>query len=71
MNSPLSQRELNQYTILFWKLIIGIIAFGTILIFSIGLGLFGKLPDLKTLENPKSNQASEVIADDNVVLGTY
>ena len=71
MNSPLSQRELNQYTILFWKLIIGIIAFGTILIFSIGLGLFGKLPDLKTLESPKSNQASEVIADDNVVLGTY
>jgi penicillin-binding protein 1A len=71
MNSPLTQRELSQFTILFWKWIVGIIAFGAILIFSIGLGLFGKLPDLKTLENPKSNQASEVIADDNVVLGTY
>lgn len=71
MNTPLSQRELNQYTIRFWKWIIGIIAFGAILIFSIGLGLFGRLPDLRALENPKSNQASEVISDDNVVLGTY
>jgi len=71
MNTPLTQHELNQYTIRFWKWIIGIIAFGAILIFSIGLGLFGRLPDLRALENPKSNQASEVISDDNVVLGTY
>lgn len=71
MNSPLTKHELNRYTILFWKWIIGIIAFGAILIFSIGLGLFGRLPELRALENPKSNQASEVISDDNVVLGTY
>ncbi len=71
MNSQLTKQELNRYTILFWKWIIGIIAFGAILIFSIGLGLFGRLPDLRALENPKSNQASEVISDDNVVLGTY
>lgn len=71
MSSQLTKQELNRYTILFWKWIIGIIAFGAILIFSIGLGLFGRLPDLRTLENPKSNQASEVISDDNVVLGTY
>ena len=71
MNTQLTRHELNRYTIRFWKWIIGIIAFGAILIFSIGLGLFGSLPDLRTLENPKSNQASEVISDDNVVLGTY
>jgi penicillin-binding protein 1A len=71
MNTQLTQKDITSYTISFWKWIIGIIAFGAILIFSIGLGLFGKLPDLKTLENPKSNQASEVIADDNIVLGTY
>jgi penicillin-binding protein 1A len=71
MNTQLTQHELNQYTIRFWKWIIGIIAFGAILIFSIGLGLFGRLPDLRALENPKSNQASEVISDDNVVLGTF
>ena len=71
MNTQLTQHELNQYTIRFWKWIIGVIAFGAILIFSIGLGLFGRLPDLRALENPKSNQASEVISDDNVVLGNY
>ncbi len=71
MSTQLTQLELNQYTIRFWKWIIGVIAFGAILIFSIGLGLFGRLPDLRALENPKSNQASEVISDDNVVLGTY
>lgn len=71
MNTQLTQHDINRYTIRFWKWIIGIIAFGAILIFSIGLGLFGKLPDLRALENPKSNQASEVISDDNIVLGTY
>ncbi|HEY1010499.1 MAG TPA: transglycosylase domain-containing protein [Daejeonella sp.] len=71
MNTQLTQQDINRYTIRFWKWIIGIIAFGAILLFSIGLGLFGALPDLRTLENPKSNQASEVISDDNVILGTY
>ncbi|NEU07571.1 penicillin-binding protein [Flavihumibacter sp. R14] len=71
MNNKLSQQDLSRYTINFWKWIIGIIAFGAIIIFSIGLGLFGTLPSFRDLENPKSNQASEVISDDNVVLGTY
>ena len=46
-------------------------AFGIILIFSIGLGLFGPLPSFRDLENPKSNLASEIISDDGVVLGSY
>jgi penicillin-binding protein 1A len=71
MNTKLTQHDLNRYTILFWKWILGLIAFGAILIFSIGLGLFGKLPDLRMLENPKSYQASEVISSDDIVLGTY
>ncbi|MEO8794870.1 MAG: transglycosylase domain-containing protein [Daejeonella sp.] len=71
MSNQLSKQDLNRYTITFWKWIIGLIAFGAILIFSIGLGLFGKLPSFRDLENPKSNLASEVISDDNVVLGTY
>jgi len=42
-----------------------------LLIFSTGLGLFGKLPSFRDLENPKSNLASEVISSDDVILGTY
>ena len=71
MNNNLSKQDLNRYTINFWKWIIGIIALGAIIIFSIGLGLFGTLPSFRDLENPKSNQASEVISDDNAILGTY
>ena len=36
------------------------------------MGVFGELPSLRDLENPKSNQASEIIADDGkTVLGTW
>ena len=70
-NNKLTKQDLTRYTINFWKWIIGFIALGAIIIFSIGLGLFGALPSFRDLENPKSNQASEVISDDNVILGTY
>ncbi len=70
-NTLLSKQEIVRYTITFWKIIIGVLAFGIILLFSIGLGLFGKLPSSSELENPKSNQASEVIAADGIPLGTY
>lgn len=67
----LTKQEITKYTITFWKIVIGVIAFGIILIFSIGLGLFGKLPSFRDLENPKSNLSSDVISDDGVVLGSY
>lgn len=70
-NNQLTRQDAGRYTIRFWKLIIACIAFVAILIFSAGLGLFGKLPSFRDLENPKSNLASEVISADEVVLGKY
>jgi penicillin-binding protein 1A len=35
------------------------------------LGLFGKLPDFKALENPQSELSSELYSSDGVLLGTY
>lgn len=70
-NKPLTTQELSHYNIVFWKIFIGVTAFFIILIFSIGLGLFGKVPSFRDLENPKSNLASEVLSDDGVVLGNY
>lgn len=69
--AQISKQDVRRYTVNFWKMILGFIAFGIILIFAIGLGLFGKLPSFRDLENPKSNQASEVVSDDGVVLGSY
>ena len=70
-NTSLTHEEITRYTIRFWKIVIGLVAFGIILILSIGLGLFGSLPSFRDLENPKSNQASEVISSDGKILGTY
>lgn len=69
--NTLNQEETKRYTRNFWKLLIGLILLGFLFIFSVGMGLFGKLPTFRDLENPKSNLASEVISDDGVVLGTY
>lgn len=71
INKNLNRQDVRRYTIRFWKLILAGIAFVAILVFSAGLGLFGKLPSFRDLENPKSNLASEVISADDVVLGKY
>ena len=56
---------------LFWGL------FGLGVLLAVGLfwaaaaGLLGPMPDLKQLENPKTNLATQVISSDGVVLGKY
>ena len=69
--NTLTAEDAKRYTRTLWKLLIGVILLGFLFIFSVGVGLFGKLPTFRDLENPKSNLASEVISDDGVVLGTY
>jgi len=69
--NTLTTEDVKRYTRNFWKVLIGVILLGFLFIFSVGIGLFGKLPTFRDLENPKSNLASEVISADNVVLGTY
>src|SRR5690606_14870294 len=69
--NTLTTEDTKRYTRTFWKVLIGLILLGFLFIFSVGVGLFGKLPTFRDLENPKSNLASEVISDDGVVLGTY
>lgn len=70
-SNQLTKADISRYTRNFWKMIFALILLGFIFFISVGLGLFGKLPSFRDLENPKSNLASEVISDDGVVLGTY
>src|SRR5690606_33610538 len=70
-NNKLRKDEISRYTRTFWKVLIGLILIGFLFIFCVGVGLFGKLPTFRDLEDPKSNLASEVISDDGKVLGTY
>ncbi|HEX7846346.1 MAG TPA: transglycosylase domain-containing protein, partial [Chitinophagaceae bacterium] len=56
---------------IFWRIfLIGFGAF-VLLIVLITLGVFGKMPSLKDLENPTIQQASEVYAIDGTLMGKY
>ncbi|RZK88527.1 MAG: penicillin-binding protein, partial [Pedobacter sp.] len=71
MNKPLSAADEKRYNLRIWKIVIGGIALFAIFISMMGFGLFGTLPSFRDIEHPKSNQASEIIADDGRTLGTY
>ncbi|MHB1277187.1 MAG: transglycosylase domain-containing protein [Bacteroidia bacterium] len=61
----------SQLLIWFWGLFFGSIFLVFLLFVLISNGLFGKLPDVKELENPKNNVATEIISSDNVILGKF
>lgn len=71
MNKKLSQEDIRRYNYRIWKLLIGGMVLFALFIIAIGFGLFGELPSFRDIEHPKSNQASEILADDDRVLGTY
>lgn len=71
MSKPLSPELIRKYNLRLWKLLIGGLVFFALFIVCIGLGLFGDIPSFRTIENPKSNEATEVISEDGKVLGTY
>jgi len=70
-NSKLTTEDIKRYTRRFWAILLGLIGFGFLFLFLVRIGLFGKLPSFDELENPQSNLASEILTDDNRVLGTY
>ncbi|MFD2864752.1 penicillin-binding protein 1A [Mucilaginibacter antarcticus] len=67
----LSQQDIKRYNWYIWRFVIACFAFVVILIGLTTFGAFGPLPSLRELENPKSDQASEVRSSDDQVLGKY
>jgi penicillin-binding protein 1A len=64
--------DIRRYNWYMWRAVIAFFALFVLLIVVTYFGLFGPLPSFRDLENPKSNQASEVIGDDgHSILGTY
>src|ERR1022692_1946096 len=51
-----------------WILVLGGLAFITLIFTFAWFGLFGALPSLQELENPQANLASEIYADDGTTL---
>ena len=56
---------------IFWRVFFIGIALFILFLFSINLGLFGKMPSLGQLENPAITLATEVYADDGTLMGKY
>ncbi|MGZ3873552.1 MAG: transglycosylase domain-containing protein, partial [Mucilaginibacter sp.] len=71
MNAKLTPQDIKRYNWYIWKTVIGCFALFILLLVVTYFGLFGPLPTFRAIENPKSNQASEVLAADKTVLGTY
>src|ERR1051325_5486837 len=58
-----------KYLKIFWIIVLSPFLLLTILVLCVNY--FGKLPTFEELENPRSNQASEVISADQELLGKY
>ena len=67
----LRPEDIRRYNWYIWKALIAFVALFVLLLVVTYFGLFGPLPTFSAIENPKSFQASEVLAADKTVLGTY
>jgi penicillin-binding protein 1A len=71
MNSVISPQDIKRYNGYIWKFFIGCFVFVVAMIGLTTMGVFGTLPTLRDLENPKSDQASIVYSSDKQILGKY
>jgi penicillin-binding protein 1A len=67
----LTNHDIRRFNWYIWKVVIGGFVLVVLLLSLTAAGAFGPLPSFVDLENPKSNLASEVISEDNQVLGKY
>ena len=61
----------NKYIKWLWILLISPAIFIVLLVFLVGIGVFGSLPKVEELLNPKNNLASIVYSGDMKILGKY
>lgn len=70
-NNSLSPERLKRYNLIIWKILFGGLFLFAVFIWMISFGIFGTIPSFKIIEHPKSNEATEILADDGKVIGTY
>ncbi|HEY4799262.1 MAG TPA: transglycosylase domain-containing protein, partial [Bacteroidia bacterium] len=67
----LSPKKLKKYLLIFWALFFSPFLLIFLVVFSVSMGWFGPLPDVKDLQNPRMNLATEIISSDGKILGKY
>jgi penicillin-binding protein 1A len=66
-----ANQDFSRYVKWFWKLFAGGIL-AIILVFLLASwGVFGEMPDIEDLQNPKTNLASEIISADGKLIAKY
>jgi penicillin-binding protein 1A len=60
-----------NYLVKFWMLYFLFAALVILFFYGIADGWFGTMPTFEELENPKTNQATEVYSSDGILLGTF
>ena len=63
--------DVKKHIKTFWKLFAGGLLLVILFFLFASWGLFGKLPDETSLENPEKNLATEIIGSDGVTLGKF
>ena len=67
----INNQKYRRYIKIFWVLFsIGFLSFISLFL-AAGLGLLGKMPDFRQLENPKTNLATQIYSSDNKVIGKF
>ena len=65
------KNKFKKYTLIIWALFV----FGVSSVFGIfyyaSIGGLGDMPDLKVLENPKTNLASEILSEDGKTIAKF
>jgi penicillin-binding protein 1A len=56
---------------IFWRIFLGFVGFVILIFVLAAIGVFGKMPSMKELENPSLLQTSEVYAVDGTLMGKY
>ncbi|MFH1297121.1 MAG: transglycosylase domain-containing protein [Bacteroidota bacterium] len=64
-------RKARRFVLGFWVTYFLCLGLLILLFISIGYGLLGKIPSFQELENPESNQATEIFSSDGKLLGKY
>ena len=55
----------------FWYFVCGGILLLVLFFTGVGYGLFGDMPEVEDLENPKNALSSEIYGEDGVIIGKY
>ena len=66
-----SKRENNLIIRWMWIVVMVPVAIAALMLTLAAVGAFGRIPSFEELENPKSNLATEVYADNGKVLGSF